>query len=128
MDVIKTKWIGTALGGFFMALGLLPMAFQISILTFAWRASLYLGYWPRYSHPDPKDLPEHFQPSTEFMDYLIPWGVLILIMVAMVILIHRFNNPMRKLLFSIKIMAFSWFLCIIFFIIDPGGAVEWFLD
>ena len=41
------------------------------------RASrFFLGHWPQFNNPDPKELPDHFQPQSEFLEFLPTHGVL----------------------------------------------------
>lgn len=39
-----------------LILGLFPYTFIISLLAFYYRAIDFLGYYPSYGHPDPKEL------------------------------------------------------------------------
>lgn len=38
-------------------LGLVPLGIIISLFSFYYRSAAYLGYYPSYNHPDPKEIP-----------------------------------------------------------------------
>lgn len=128
MNDIQKRYFGTALAGVFLAIALLSFKWWIAALIHAWRASLFLGYWPYYGHPDPKDLPEHFHPTTEFLEHLIPWGFFGLILVGLLYLIHRFHRLEQKLLLSTLAIPAGWFAGFVLLRFDPGGVVEWIID
>src|SRR5690606_36140810 len=53
-----------------LAVSALPLTWLSSLYFFAVRAAFYLGHWPYYGHPDPKDLPPHL--PCEWLGYAGP--------------------------------------------------------
>jgi hypothetical protein len=105
----------------------LPLAFLVLVYTTAARAAIYLGHWPTYGHPDPKDLPEHFRPP-EFLKWLIPLGSIPLV-VGLIVLVVKQLVPLRwRLAISLWILVGLWAWSIVLLFLDPAGVLEWLVD
>src|SRR5258708_58275 len=55
-----------------LAVGFFPFALWTSFLAAAVRARLYLGFWPSYDHPDPKQIPQDAGPIPEWIENAVP--------------------------------------------------------
>ena len=105
----------------------LPLSYLTMLYTFALRAALYLGHWPYYGHPDPKDLPEQFDPP-EFLELLIPALAFSFQAVLVVLLVKRFAGSARQLQAAGLIAISLWFLSLTLFLSDPVGVLDWIMD
>lgn len=110
-----------------MVLGVaaLPLAILSVVYVFAFRASLFLGRWPYYGHPDPKDLPDNFHPSTEWLALAGPVATF-----AIQLLVARLALGRRRwrLLIAAALIPATWLLCYVLTQTDPGGVFDWFFD
>jgi len=92
------------------------------------RASNYIGFWPKYGHPDPKTLPPEFWIHGWPFEYALPF------------IIGCVMAGLPAWLIVKKTPAFAWipvaFLGMVLLILfgflvlylDPSGAVEWYFD
>lgn len=114
--------------GFLAAFGMLPWFLWFRLWTYAWRARLYLGHWPYYGHPDPKGLPEHFLPQTEVYEQIIPWGISLVLVLAITVLISKLKDYKTRMVVGVFLVAAGWVTAFGLMFLDPGGFMEWFLD
>lgn len=118
----------TILSGLFFAVGVFPFYWWLYVLTFAWRASQYLGHWPRYNNPDPKTLPDHFNPATEYLDTLIPWSILFLTVTILTWLVTKSRSSHLRILISSCAIPLLWLGCFALMRLDPMGLMDWIFD
>ena len=121
------KTTSTAFAGFIATMGLLPVAAWLSGMLFAWRTSIFLGRWPTYGQPDPKSLPDSFDPMLPFYRSAL-WCVVILASTAITLFLHKTKHQELKIpiaaLFSF--LTFAMFFVLLF--LDPRGMFEWIMD
>jgi hypothetical protein len=108
-------------------LSALPISFVAVLYTSAARAAVYLGHWPSYGNPDPKDLPEHFSPP-EILELIVPALILCLLTTAVAAFIARYVSPSLRLLIAWSIAVSCWLLSFALIFADPLGVVEWMMD
>ena len=110
------------------AIAALPLTLFGYIHAFAIRAALFLGHWPYFAHPDPKDLPGRFHSQYEFIDLLIPVMVSVSFTSLFASLVCRFARPSRKIPYAIGMTLTFWVLSLFLLILDPTGVVAWYMD
>jgi hypothetical protein len=80
-----------------LGLGLLPLGFILSLLTFYFHAGIVLGYLPSYDYPDPSKL-----------------------------LIYRIYLPLIWITATIWLVSFMfWVILIVLYIIIRKGKINW---
>jgi hypothetical protein len=121
--LIERGAIVIALGG-----AALPIAWYLNIAAFAARAALHLGRWPAHDHPDPKDLPSHFLPALERLDWMIPCAVAVVGVCLGLWLLRRVPWPSLRPLLALLALVSTWLLTAFLLIHDPGGLIEWLFD
>lgn len=109
---------------FLYLLGLIPWGFTISLLAFYLHAKAILGYFPKYSHPDPKELDIYncYEPCIAFFGNL--WICSILIWLILVICFFILNK--KKILWLPIILGLIGQCCAIFLLFSR--VMEWFAD
>jgi hypothetical protein len=110
------------------AFAALPFILIAEMYTFAFRAALFLGHWPTYSNPDPKDLPDHFHPATEFLEFVIPMLVSVAVTYLFFTLVMRFATWPRRLQFGLAAASLLWLFAFILVAGDPFRVLDWILD
>jgi hypothetical protein len=83
-----------------------------------------LGFWPRYSHPDPTDLHWPILDNT-----LLPLFLLapVVLLVSLILAFRRrFAGRQDWRIFLLTFVSFVILISWLKF--DPGGFVEWWLD
>lgn len=106
----------------------LPTANWIVPVVAAIRVWLWQGFWPHYGHPDPKDLPQHFGPIPEWVEYAVPLAAVVAL-VAISIWAMRHALPKRWWLWaSLLVWPLAWAAAFAVMLADPGGIFEWFFD
>jgi len=109
------------------ALSALPWMGLAYIYTFACRAALFLGRWPYYAHPDPKDLPDRFHRS-DFLNIVIPTIVSVILTCVVTLLVRRLVPWSQAVANALVILLALWLFAVAFNAIDPGGVLDWFAD
>ena len=111
-----------------LAVGFLPIAWWTSVLVAAVRARQYLGRWPSYDHPDPKQLPRELGSIPEWVENAVPLLALaVLTGVALLVMARRV--PKRWWLWTAVIVwLVAWGCSYGLLAADPGGFFEWALD
>ena len=102
-----------------------PLGLWIAMLVHAVRASRFLGRWPSYAQPDPKDMPpfllnEDLETAVGYAFVLCGTGVLLYV--------TRELRPVRRLIVSTIGIVFLWAAAWLLAWFDPGGVVEWYVD
>jgi hypothetical protein len=121
--VVWHDWLILLIG----ALSALPWIWLAYIYTFACRAAVFLGRWPYYAHPDPKDLPDRFHQS-DFLDIVIPTIVSVILTCVLTLLVRRLVPWPRAVANALVILLALWLFAVAFIAIDPGGVLVWFAD
>ena len=111
-----------------LLLGFMPLTWWFSVLTHAYRARLYLGRWPYYNNPDPKDLPAHFLPQTEILERVVPWFALLMLVTVCLCLLRRVKDHKKRMLCASALFVMGWIGIVALLFLDPGGFFEWILD
>lgn len=123
-------------------LGLLLHAAVLSILTLAWlptawwvacvvaavRVWLYLGHWPYYGHPDPKDIPAHAGPVPEWVELASFLFSLLLLVWVPLFGLRRVVRMRWWLTVSAVLWPAAWVGFAALARFDPGGVLDWILD
>jgi hypothetical protein len=117
------RWIVLLLA----AVAALAPAFLAIPYTEAFRAAIYLGHWPYYGHPDPKDLPDDFQPP-EVLEVIIPGVVFVVSTTLIQMVVGYVGLPRRRLMYSLSILGTLWFSSFVILLADPFGVMEWIMD
>ena len=124
--VNRQEWLILLIG----ALAALPWLWLVLLYTFALRAAFFVGHWPYYSHPDPKDLPDRFHPQSEFLEFLIPVIVSVAV-ISLFALVTRSARSARQPLgisFAVGMAFILASVPIILLILDPAGVMNWIVD
>ena len=106
----------------------LPLMLLAWLYTFALRAALFLGHWPSYNNPDPKNLPDEFHPQTEFLMSVIPIIVSVGVTCLFATLMSRFAPRSRRIVDALFAGILFWFLSYMMIGADPFGVLNWFMD
>jgi hypothetical protein len=112
----------------FLGVGAFPVVLLATVFTHAYRAALYLGRWPYYGHPDPKDLPAGFHPPSQLLAYLVPVLALALSTIVPGHVIFRRVRRTRWLYAAISVVMLVWITSFVIASLDPGGVIEWIVD
>ncbi len=112
--------------GLSVSLGLLPVAWVGGVVALAIRARLFLGYWPKPAHPDPKLLPFELHHAVL---WCIFFGLLSsLIIVPALYLTNRFVFQTRFSRWSLSAYLSGWALVLLMVFTPNISFVGWFLD
>jgi hypothetical protein len=106
----------------------LPLMLLAWLYTFALRAALFLGHWPSYNNPDPRNLPDEFHPQTEFLMSVIPIVVSVFMTCLFATLMARLAPRSRRIVDAVFVGIFFGFLSYMMLGADPFGVLNWFLD
>ncbi|MFP5247632.1 MAG: hypothetical protein ACLGH0_13150 [Thermoanaerobaculia bacterium] len=88
----------------------------------AWR---FLGHWPSYGRPDPKDLPPFLLDAR--IETAAGYAVAVIAAVATTYATRRWRWQ-RRLLVAIAGVFALWLATFALWYADPGGVVEWYAD
>ena len=110
------------------AVAAVPFILLAFIYTAAFRAALYIGHWPQYNNPDPKSLPVHFHPQTEFLEFLIPTSVSVAVTCLFFTQVMRFATWPRRLEFAVWVAILLWLFAFLVLRGDPAGVLTWMMD
>lgn len=109
-----------------IALGALPCIFVAALLTYAIRASFYLGHLPRPHFPDPKSLPfELHYAFVEALMFAVIYGSGLPLLLAFTFGRFTSKSLQRKWL---KIFSVGWVSIVLLAFIRPFDFLMWFLD
>lgn len=111
-----------------LTVGFFPIALWTCFLTAAFRARMFLGYWPSSGHPDPDSLIGDFGPVHRWVELAVPLFVLTVLVGASLAVMTK-RVPKRWWLWTAAILWFlAWGCSCGLFYGDPGGSVMWALD
>lgn len=103
-----------------------PLGLLVAFCAYVVRARLYLGYWPHYNHPDPKQLGwwiQHGQLQIGFIGF--PVVALAAAVLAVVGRARSREFPIWTIIATVVVASAA---LIAFVRIDPGGFMDWFWD
>ncbi len=103
-----------------------PLLLLMVFFAYVLRARLFLGHWPSYNDPDPKQLGWWIQHSFLQLGFIaFPAVALLATMFAVAGRLHSRDFPFWTML---AIIALACGIVIAFARVDPGGFVAWFWD
>ena len=107
---------------------IIPYIWLIGIIVFAERARQYLGYWPKPSQPDPKNLPLSFEQY-----HAILWDGFVclkwtLVTMPLCYFANRFLSKTQLTRKPLKIYLLGWILIVAMIAIPRIDFVMWFMD
>ncbi|MFY9823450.1 MAG: hypothetical protein WAM82_18865 [Thermoanaerobaculia bacterium] len=105
-----------------------PFAWWTLFLVAALRARLYLGFWPSYDRPDPKQIPLDAGPLPEWVEPAAALLVLAALAgVSMIVMARRV--PKRWWLWTaVAVWLLAWGCAYGILRWDPWGFIDWALD
>jgi hypothetical protein len=109
-----------------LLLAAFPLFVMVAFFAYVIRARLYLGHWPSYNHPDPKQLGWWIQHSLLQLGFVgFPFASLLAVVSAIVGRVRSREFPFWTIIITIIVASA---VLIAFTLIDPGGFVDWFWD
>lgn len=108
-------------------LSFIPYIFLFGVVSLATRAYLYLGYWPKPSHPDPKLLPfeEH---HSLLWSILGLFGCSIVLVPILYFLNVRIWDSEKADKLALKVFVTGVILSLGLVFVPSINVVAWFLD
>ncbi len=108
----------------FLVLGILPLTFATSILSFYFHAGQILGRLPSYNTPDPKDLEIYsdYSPIIDLLGQIWAYSFIVWIIVSIVYMIIKRNKINFK---PIIISAIGQIIVLIIFFSE---IIKWYAD
>jgi hypothetical protein len=105
---------------------LIPYIWTLGIITLAVRARLYLGHWPRPSHPDPKHLPFEFHHEILWDVFEgIKWSIVI---VQALYAASRIFWKQKLWRLPLRIYLIGWLVIAVMIFVPHFDFVMWFMD
>lgn len=108
----------------FSILGLFPYTFIISLLAFYSKAKDVLGYYPRYGHPDPKELAIYDDYNMIVNFSLIAWIYTIVIWLILVV-VYVIKNRKKINWTPVIVTYIGQYLAVILLF---STIFEWYID
>jgi hypothetical protein len=103
-----------------------PMLVILDLLGYALEAGVYLGHWPSYANPDPKQLGWWLQHSALELGFVgFPAASFLGVCLAILGRTRSRDFPFWTVIIT---TVASIALLVAFARIDPGGVVAWFWD
>jgi len=103
-----------------------PVLLLVEFFNYVVRARLYLGHWPFYNNPDPKQLGWWLQHSLLQLGFV---GFPVVALAAAVLgIVGRARSREFPIWTIIATVVAASAILIAFARIDPGGFVAWFWD
>lgn len=107
-------------------ISIIPHIWVLGIMGLAVRAWLYLGHWPRPSHPDPKHLPFELHHAALWQVFeFVKWSIVIM---PAIYLITRFLVKAKLPGRPLRIYLWGWAAVIFMIFVPPFDFVNWFMD
>ena len=110
------------------AIGAFPCYALAGLWIFALRVTRFVGHWPSYGYPDPKDVPAHFHPQTELLESLGPAAAYVAVTFLLVKIAMRFKTWSRRMDFASLATCTLWVLQVVYLLLDPAGLINWWVD
>ena len=109
-----------------LAVSLIPYVWVLGIISLAIRARLYLGHWPKPSHPDPKHLPFEFHQAVLWAIFEgVKWSIVI---VPTLYLASRILLKTKLGRSPLHIYLLGWGVIALMIIVPHIDFVMWFMD
>ena len=109
-----------------MFLAISPAFMIVALLEYATQARVYLGHWPSYNNPDPKNLGWMIQHASLQLGFtLFPLAILGAVGASIA---GRAKSPDFPLWRVIGTAIVCSALLIAYCGLDPGGFLDWFWD
>jgi len=109
-----------------MILAVSPAFMIVALLEYATQARVYLGHWPSYNNPDPKNLGWFIQHAALQLGFMLfPLAILGAVGVLIAGRAKTADFPLRPVM-GTAILCSA--LLIAYCRVDPGGFLEWFWD
>ena len=109
-----------------LSMAAFPVLVILALLGYAIQAWLYLGHWPSYANPDPKQLGWWLQHSA------LELGFMAFPVVSFLAVCLSIFGRVRSRDFPFWTVIVTIVVCIVLLVayarIDPGGLVAWFWD
>ncbi len=109
-----------------LTLAAFPLFVLVAFFCYVIEARLYLGHWPSYGNPDPKQLGWWLQHSLLQLGF-VGFPVVALVATGLAVF-GRARSREFPFLTIIATIAVASAALIVFARIDPGGFVDWFWD
>ena len=124
--ISRKEWLVLLAG----AVAAIPWFLLAWLYAFALRVAFFVGHWPFYNHPDPKDLPDRFHPHSELLEFAIPVLISSAATSFLLIVMRSAQSARRPPGISFALaMAFAVASCaIIVLVLDPAGVLKWLVD
>ena len=126
MPVNFIKILSCAASGILLIVSALLPAMWVGMFVHAVRAWRFLGFWPSYDRPDPKDLPPWLVADT--VEKVAVAGVFVLVASAGALALRKIGTPQKRVLAAAAICAAAILVTFIVLSADPGGVFEWYVD
>ena len=127
---ISKGWIkdvaGWVLSAPFVVGGWLGIALWASMISFAIRAWRFMGRWPSYDQPDPKNLSVVLQSA--LIDRVVAGVVLVTLSGLTLRLLTRVRSPWYRVAVAAVVCVVGIGVGYLLLITDPGGVIEWVVD
>ena len=107
-----------------LVLGLIPLAFIISLLTFYFHAGIKIGHLPSYNLPDPKQLSIY----SNYKDIVYLSIYISLLSIAGWLIVIIWYLAISKTKLSWKSLLISTFIHISAIMLFCSDILEWFVD
>jgi hypothetical protein len=109
-----------------LALAGMPVLLILALYGYAFLARVYLGHWPSFNNPDPRQMGWWFLHGPLQMGFMtFPFWLFAAISLAILGRSRSRGFPIGTILVTAPI---SWIAFIIFSRTDPGGFYFWFWD
>ncbi len=109
-----------------LLLAAFPVFLIVALLGYAFTACVYLGHWPSYSNPDPKQLGWWVHHSALQIGFVgFPVVTILAFCLAIVGRLRSRDFPIGTVVIT---AVASIALAVAFAKIDPGGVMAWFWD
>src|SRR5262245_47291751 len=111
-----------------LLLAVFPLLLVLGSLSYACEAAIYLGHWPSYNNPDPKQLPGWFAIQHDALGVGLLASEAIFCLAIGLAIVGRICSREFPLAWMILVAAVSVGLALVYVHFDPGGVLSWFFD
>jgi hypothetical protein len=109
------------------AVAAFPFMLMAAMYAFTIRAALFLGHWPSFN-TYPKNLPDHFHPASEVLEFVIPTLVSVAVTYLFFTRVMRFATWPQRLEFGLAAALLLWLVAWALICGDPFRVREWIFD
>lgn len=120
----KTIYLKRSISALSKGLSFLPITLTLITLSYATRARIYLGYWPKPFNPTQNELPfeTHYLILILFLQ-LVWWSFPLWLLLKILCKLLKIKNRYHTILFTK-----SWILIIAMFYLPPIDFLCWIMD